>query len=83
MAYGGEHLDFFDPSNDWIFLTLQLLGVIGIVGAVVVIYELMLALGDAARPWWTKVTDFLLVVAAVATIWFAWTLNLVNFHLNY
>lgn len=83
MLYGAEHLDFFDPSNDWIFLSLQVLGVIGIAGAAVVVYGFLLGLGDGARPWWTKLTDFLLAVASVAMIWFAWTLNLVNFHLNY
>ena len=83
LIYGGDHLDFFDPANDWLFLTLQVLGVIGILGTVVPAYEFWIALFDRARPWWTKVTDFLILCAALATIWFALTLNFVNFHLNY
>jgi CubicO group peptidase (beta-lactamase class C family) len=83
LAYGGEHLDFFDTPQDWIFLGLQVLGVAGIVGVIFPLYELWMALGDADRPWWTKLTDLLVAVAAVATVWFAFALNLVSFHLNY
>lgn len=83
LAYGSEHLDFFDTSSDWLFLTLQILGVIGIVGTLVPLYEFRLALADGERPWWTKVTDGFIVLACLATVWFAFTINLVNFHLNY
>jgi len=83
LVYGSEHLQFFDAPNDWLFLTLQILGVIGIVGTLVPLYEFRLALGDSERPWWTKVTDGFIVLACLATVWFAFTINLVNFHLNY
>jgi CubicO group peptidase (beta-lactamase class C family) len=83
LAYGSDHLAFFDTPSDWIFLTLQVLGVIGIVGALAPLAEFRLALADCARPWWTKATDGFVALAALATIWFAVTLNLVNFHLNY
>ncbi|HWA88409.1 MAG TPA: serine hydrolase domain-containing protein [Rhizomicrobium sp.] len=83
LLYGAQHLDFFDEPHDWIFLWLQGLGVAAIVGAVFPLAELMIALGDRERPWWTKVTDLLIALAALATIWFAIALNLVSFHLNY
>jgi len=83
MLYSADHLEFFDTPDDWIFLSLQVLGVIAILGAAVPLYELWLALADGERPWWTKLTDGLVALAALATIWFAITLNLVNFNLNY
>ncbi|MBV9991445.1 MAG: beta-lactamase family protein [Alphaproteobacteria bacterium] len=83
LLYGSEHLAFFDPANDWIFFGLEALGIVAIVSVVVPLYEFMLALGDSERPWWTKVTDLMILAAAVATIWFAVTLNFVNFHMNY
>jgi CubicO group peptidase (beta-lactamase class C family) len=83
LINGAEHLAFFDPANDWVFLSLEALGIIAILGTVVPLYELKLAFGDGTRPWWTKLTDLLVALAAVATIWFAVTLHLVNFHLNY
>lgn len=83
LLYGAGHLDFFDSPSDGIFLALQVLGVVAILGAAVPLYELWLALADGGRPWWTKATDGFIALAAVATIWFALTLNLVNFQLNY
>jgi CubicO group peptidase (beta-lactamase class C family) len=83
LLYGSEHLAFFDTPSDWIFFSLEVLGVIAIVGTVIPLYNLDLALFDRRRPWWTKVTDGLIAFACVATVWFAITLNLVNFHLNY
>jgi CubicO group peptidase (beta-lactamase class C family) len=83
LAQGGEHLEFFDTPNDWIFLSLEVLGVIAILGTIFPLYELRLALADPMRPWWTKLSDALLALAALAVVWFAFSLNLVNFHLNY
>jgi len=83
LTYGGGHLEVFDTAYDPLFLALQILGVIGIVGTVVPFYELRLSLFDHARPWWTKLTDGLNALACLSVVWFAFTLNLVNFHLNY
>ena len=83
LTYGGLHLEFFDSTSDWIFLSLEVLGVIAILGTIFPLYELRLALADRERPWWTKLTDALLALAALAVVWFALSLNFVNFHLNY
>ena len=83
LLYGAEHLAFFDTPTDPIFFLLEVLGVIGIVGTIIPLYNLKLALSDRRRPWWTKVTDGLVALACVATIWIAVTLNFVNFHFNY
>ncbi len=83
LTYGGTHLEFFDTTNDWMFLGLQMLGVVAVIGTGFPLYELWLALADRARPWWTKLTDLLIALAALAVVWFAFSLNFVNFHLNY
>jgi CubicO group peptidase (beta-lactamase class C family) len=83
LTYGSTHLEFFDTTNDWIFLSLEVLGVIAILGTIFPLYELRLALADPARPWWTKLSDGLIALAALAVVWFAFSLNFVNFHLNY
>jgi CubicO group peptidase (beta-lactamase class C family) len=83
LTYGGAHLDFFDTPSDWIFLSLEILGVIAILGTIFPLYELRLALADRERPWWTKLTDGLLALASLAVVWFAFSLNFVNFHFNY
>jgi len=83
LLYGAGHLAFFDAPTDPIFFLLEVLGVIGIVGTIIPLYNLNLALSDRTRPWWTKVTDGLIALACLATIWIAVTLNFVNFHFNY
>jgi len=83
LAYGSVHLSFFDTSSDWIFRILEVLGVIAIAATLIPLYEFKLALFDKTRPWWTKVSDGLIALAALAVVWFALSLDFVNFNLNY
>ena len=78
-----SHLAGSPPSIDWIFRGLQLLGVIGVIGTVVPLAEFATALPDPARPWWTKATDLLIAVTALATVWFAFSQNLLTVGLKY
>jgi len=83
LAYGSINLAFFDTPSDWIFRVLEILGVIAIAATVIPLYEFKIALSDKSRPWWTKVTDGLIALAALAVVWFALSLDFVNFNLNY
>ena len=71
------------PNTDWIWRGLQFLGVIGILGTVIPVLNFVTALRDPARPWWTKASDGLIVLAAFATIWFAFADNLLTLGLRY
>lgn len=71
------------PSIDWLWRGIQLLGVIGVIGTVVPVANFVLGLRDPARPWWTKASDGLLVLAAFATIWFAFSQSLLTVGLKY
>ncbi|HEX3810351.1 MAG TPA: serine hydrolase domain-containing protein [Rhizomicrobium sp.] len=82
LAYGSAHLDFFSASSDWLFTLLQILGVAGVVGMLIPLYEVWIAFASV-RPWWTKATDVLIAQACLSIAWFAFTLNLVNFNFNY
>ncbi len=77
------HLASLPPSIDWLFRGLQVLGVVAVVGVVVPLAEFATALRDPARPWWTKATDLLIAVAALATVWFAFSQNLLTLGLRY
>jgi len=70
-------------SIDLLWRALQIIGVIGIVGTVAVALNFLTALGDGGRPWWTKVTDGLLLIAALATVWFAFSQDLLSLSLTY
>ncbi|MEI9992412.1 MAG: serine hydrolase domain-containing protein [Rhizomicrobium sp.] len=71
------------PAIDWLFRGLQVLGVAGVVGTVVPLAEFATAIGDRARPWWTKATDLLIALAALAAVWFAFSQNLLTIGLRY
>lgn len=71
------------PSIDALWRVLQVFGVIGIIGTVAVALNFWGGLGDRGRPWWTKVTDGLLLIAALATVWFAFSQNLLSLSLTY
>ena len=45
------------PSIDLLWRGLQILGVIGVIGTIVPLWNFAVALRDPARPWWTKATD--------------------------
>jgi len=70
-------------SIDLLWRALQVFGVIGIVGTVAVALNFFTALGDGGRPWWTKATDGLLLIAALATLWFAFSQDLLSLSLIY
>ena len=71
------------PQIDWILRGLQILGVVGVIGTVIPVLEFATALRDPARPWWTKASDGLILLAAFATIWFAYSQNLLTVGLKY
>jgi hypothetical protein len=58
-------LAVFDSPSDPLIRLLQLLSIIAIAGTIIPILEFWAALRDRQRPWWTKETDGLIVVACV------------------
>src|SRR5262249_31002819 len=66
----------------WIVL-FGILGVLCTFGTVVVILNAFRSLGTPGRWFWTKLHDVLLAIACVALVWFAFTWNLMNFHVHY
>ena len=71
------------PDTDWVWRALQAVGLLGVLGTAVVIAEFVTALRDPARPWWTKASDGLLAVVALATVWFAFSQHLLSLGLKY
>ena len=83
LTLAGENISLLGPSSDPWLHVLQILGFLGIAGAIVPVLDFAAALVDWARPWWTKVTLFLTMLACLATVWFAVSQNLVGWSLNY
>jgi CubicO group peptidase (beta-lactamase class C family) len=83
FLFAASHLASLSPSIDWAWRGLQILGVIGIVGTVIVALEFLTAVRDPDRPWWTKATDALILAATLATIWLAFSQHLLTVDMKY
>jgi CubicO group peptidase (beta-lactamase class C family) len=83
VAYASDHLEYLGPKSDIFLRGFQILGILGTIGVIFPLSELVVALPDRSRPWWTKVTDVLIAVACVATVWYAFTQHLLSVGLNY
>jgi CubicO group peptidase (beta-lactamase class C family) len=83
VAYASDHLEYFSPKSDILLRGLQLLGLMGVVGVIFPLAGFVIALADRDRPWWTKVTDAMIAIACVATVWYAFSQHLLSVSLNY
>ena len=61
---------------------IQLIGLLAVVGTFAVIMNMRYAWG-AVGGWWRKLNSLALTLACFATIWFVFSLHLLNLHLNY
>jgi CubicO group peptidase (beta-lactamase class C family) len=82
LTYGSSHLGFFsDKSDSWFFLA-QVIGVIGAIGCVVVLF-------NAAYTWrserriWSKLQATLFALVCLGFLWFSFAGNLFKFTSNY
>jgi hypothetical protein len=76
-------LAVFDSPSDHLIRVLQLLSIIAIAGTIIPVLEFWAALRDRQRPWWTKATDGLVVVACVVLAAFLISYNFITASLNY
>jgi CubicO group peptidase (beta-lactamase class C family) len=77
------HLELMTPAYDWVLRIIQIVGLVGTIGVVVPLLNVVAAFGNAARPWWTKGTDVLIALACVLSVWFAFSQHLLTWSLNY
>jgi len=69
-------------GNPWIRL-IQFFGWLGVIGSLVALYNALKSLRDSQRWLWTRIWDTLLAVACLATVFFVFTWNLLNWSLVY
>ena len=73
---------FDDPLDIWLRL-LQLLCLIGVVGAGLAVWNVVRVWREAGRSWWAKASVTLTAAALLAFVWFAVTLQFITPSLNY
>jgi CubicO group peptidase (beta-lactamase class C family) len=82
LLSGQAHLDVFDTQNDLWIRIFQVLAALGVVGVVAPVAQLAVNFASS-RPWWTKVTDAALALAALSIVWFVFAYRLITLSLSY
>jgi CubicO group peptidase (beta-lactamase class C family) len=83
LSYTDSNVQAMDSRIDWVLRALQMIGTLGVFGAAVPIYVLVRALHNPKLRWWAKASDALIACACTTMVWFAFSLKLLPWTLNY
>ncbi len=83
VAYGSSHLEVFSDSGDLWFHLIQVIGVLGAIGTLVVLWNAIQAWGNREKRIWGKLQATLFVLACLGFLWFAFAGNLLHFASHY
>lgn len=79
----GKNLGMLDTPSDPVVRSLQLIGVLAILGALVALWNLAVVWADRGRSWWARLSSLLFAIACTAVAWFVVALHLVTVSLDY
>ena len=83
VVYASTHIEFLsDRGNTWFHL-VQMIGVLGAIGMLVVLYNAIHAWMSKRSRIWSKLQATILALACLGFIWFAYAGNLLQFRSNY
>jgi hypothetical protein len=80
---GVDNVETLSRSRDPFLYLTQLLGVLGAIGTLLVLFHAFRSWSTAGRWIWSKLFDVALAFACVGFTWFIWHWNLINFNLHY
>jgi hypothetical protein len=81
--YGLEHLEVFsDRGSNW-FRLIQIVGLVGAIGTLVVLINAALTWFEGRRSIWMKLQATILLLASLGVLWFAFAGNLLRFSSSY
>jgi hypothetical protein len=83
LTYAEGSLAGATSASDGILRGIQLVGLVGSVGALVTLANVGQVFADPFRGWWAKVSSVLIALAALAFVWFQFSLKLLTLNLAY
>jgi CubicO group peptidase (beta-lactamase class C family) len=83
LTVSTENLATFSSANDAKLHAIQLLGLVGAFGTIIVLVACLRSWKDSQVWFWTKIWNLLLLLACLGFVWFSYHWNLLNFNLNY
>jgi hypothetical protein len=83
VVYASKHIEFLsDRGNTWFHLA-QVIGVLGAIGTLVVLYNAIQSWRNREKRIWGKLQATLFVLTCLGFLWFAFAGNLLHFSSNY
>ena len=83
LSYTDSHVQVMDSRIDWLLRVLQAIGALGAIGTVVMLLALAPELRNPRLRLWTTAEDLLVAFACLSSVWFAFSLHLLSWTLNY
>jgi hypothetical protein len=83
LQYAESSLTGASSASDGLIRGIQLVGLVGCLGALVTLANVGEVFRDGSRGWFAKVSSVLIAIAALAFIWFQYSLGLITLHLAY
>jgi len=83
VTYGLTHLEVFSDRGNFWFHLIQIVGVFGAIGTLVVLANAVLAWISKRRSIWGKLQATIMLLACLGVLWFAFAGNLLRFSSTY
>ena len=83
LTSAGSHLNILSSKSDPMFRLIQVVGWLGVFGTLIAIWNFFVSVGTPGRWWWAKVTDTLILLACLMSVWLIWFTHLLHFSLKY
>ena len=83
VTYGLTHLEVFSDRGTMWFRLVQIIGILGAVGTLVVVANALLTWTGKRRSIWMKLQASILLLACLGVLWFAFAGNLLRYSSTY
>ncbi len=83
LNYAESSLTGASSASDGLLRGIQLVSLVGCVGALVALANVGQVFRDGSRSWFAKLSSVLIAVAALAFVWFQFSLDLITLKLAY
>jgi len=83
MSLSGDDPSTLNAKNDWRIHLIQVVGVLGAAGAILVIIGVFRSWRDRNLWFWARAWNFLVLIACLGFLWVALYWNVLDFNLNY
>ena len=78
-----NNIGLFSPQYHPLLRIIQIVGWLGILGGLLVLYNMLQSWKRPQNWLWSKLADTLLVLACIGFTWSVFTWNLLKWNLNY